>query len=79
MTERAFLPIPDAANGYADHPLIAHAARNLRDMLGARAVDCAEKALQTMRARGDDDGLAMWLAVHAQLSMAAGGAARSVH
>lgn len=68
MSEPMLARAADPNGDINNHPLIAHAARNLHDMLGARAIDCAERALQTMRARGDDEGLAMWLAVHAQLS-----------
>lgn len=61
------LPSAELAELYRGHPLVAHAAGNLQRNLGARALSYAMIAVRRMRAAGDEDGLAIWLALHAEL------------
>lgn len=61
------LPSSELAELYRSHPLVAHAAGNLRRNLGARALSYAMIAVRRMRASGDEEGLAIWLALHAEL------------
>lgn len=60
----------DSADVYDCHPMIAFAAHNLATRLGARAGDYALVAIRRMRAQGDADGLAIWLALHTHLCQA---------
>ncbi len=60
----------DLADLYRGHPLVAHAADNLKRNLGGRALSYAMIAVRRMRAAQDEEGLAIWLALHAELAMA---------
>lgn len=49
------------------HPLIRSTARRLRADLGAAAVAASHQAIRRMRDRGDEEGLHLWLELHAVL------------
>ena len=53
----------DLADLYRGHPLVAHAADNLKRNLGGRALSYAMIAVRRMRAAQDEEGLAIWLAL----------------
>lgn len=52
--------------------LIGHVAGNLWNRLGTRALTLADAAVERMHRASDDDGLDLWLAIHARLIDAAG-------
>ena len=47
-------------------------AENLLRSFGDRALFYADEALQKMKMMGDDDGLAMWVSIHAHITERAG-------
>jgi len=69
----------ELAELYRGHPLVAHAAGNLQRNLGARALSYAMIAVRRMRAAGDEEGLAIWLALHAELCAGESIAAPTCH
>lgn len=52
---------------YQRHPLVQHVARNLRINLGDRAVPMAHQAIERMRNLCNEEGLTLWLAIHASM------------
>ena len=58
------------------HPLIRSTARRLRADLGRRAIDASHTAIRRMRDRGDEEGLHLWLDLHAVLVLTDAGPRR---
>lgn len=67
MTEQSCTFEHETAATFAQHPLVRHVARNLRQNLGSRAVPMAHQAIERMRVSSDEVGLKLWLAIHARM------------
>lgn len=61
------LKIESDYNLYTGHPMVGMVAANMAHNLGERALPLTYRALERMRASHNEEGMTLWLAIHARL------------